>query len=229
MRCMLLAAGLGTRLRPLTLRTPKCLVPVRGRPLLQWWLELLERHGCTEVRMNTHCLADQVDAFVRDYAGPMRLSTVHEEPLLGSAGTLRRNRDFFPTGDPVLVVYADNLTNADLGVLWQEHLRAGRALTVGLFRPDDLRLTGVVELGPEQCIVGFEEKPQVPRGVWANAGLYVMEGGVVDALTAKDPADIAQDLLPHWVGRATGVPILGYLRDIGTPESYAAAQEEWRG
>lgn len=229
MRCMLLAAGLGTRLRPLTLWTPKCLLPVRGRPLLQWWLELLERHGCTEVRINTHHLASQVEGFVRNYTGSVRVRTVHEAALLGSAGTLRHNQDFFPPGEPVLVAYADNLTNGDLGALWDGHLRVGRPLTMGLFQPDDLRRTGVVELGPQNCVVGFEEKPPVPRGTWANAGLYVMEGQVVQALTAEDPADIAQDLMPHWLGRATGLPVVGYIRDIGTPESYAAAQEEWPG
>ena len=227
MRCLLLAAGLGTRLRPLTLRTPKCLIAVRGRPLLGWWLEHLERHGCDEVRINTHYLAHQVEAFVGAYAGPLRLQTVHEPELLGSAGTLRRNRDFFPPHEPVLVAYADNLTNADVGHLWRGHAQAGRPLTLGLFQPDDLRATGVVELGADGCIVGFEEKPAIPRGTWANAGLYVMEGRVVDALTEPDPADIARDLVPHWLGRATGIPLRGYLRDIGTPAAYAAAQEEW--
>lgn len=227
MRCLLLAAGLGTRLRPLTLRTPKCLIEVRGRPLLQWWLEHLEKHGCDEVRMNTHHLADQVDAFVRDHTGPLRLQTVYEPELLGSAGTLRANRDFFPANEPVLVAYADNLTNADLGSLWREHAAGGRPLTMGLFQPKDPRGTGLVELAADGCIVGFEEKPAHPRGTWANAGLYVMEGQVVDALTTPDPADIARDLVPRWLGRATGVPVRGYLRDIGTPAAYAAAQEEW--
>ncbi len=227
MRCLLLAAGLGTRLRPLTLQTPKCLIEVRGRPMLQRWLELLGRYGCDEVRINTHHLADQVEAFVRSYTGSLRPRTVHEPELLGSAGTLRANRDFFPPDEPVLVAYADNLTNADLGALRRAHQAAGRPLTMGLFQPADLRATGVVELDADGRIVGFEEKPAHPRGTWANAGLYVMEGRVVDALTAPDPADIARDLVPHWLGRATGVPLSGYLRDIGTPAAYAAAQEEW--
>ena len=227
MRCILLAAGLGTRLSPLTLSTPKCLLPVQGRPLLQWWLRHLERHGCTDMRINTHHLAQQVEAFVRAYAGPIRVRTVYEVDLLGSAGTLRRNRDFFPVGEPVLVANADNLTNVDLTALVEGHLSWHRPLTLGIFQPEDLRRTGVVELGADNCIVGFEEKPPKPRGHWANGGLYVMDGRAVDALVADDPADIAKDLVPWWLGRATGIPVQGYLRDIGTPASYAAAQEDW--
>ena len=228
MRCLLLAAGLGTRLRPLTLSTPKCLLPVRGAPLLQWWLALLDQHGFSDVLVNTHHLAEQVERFVARHRGPPRVHTVYEPVLLGSAGTLRHNRGFFPSGEAVLVANADNLTSADLQALWRGHLQAGRPLTLGLFRPEDLRRTGVVELDADNCIIGFEEKPAAPRGTWANAGLYVMDRRVVDALTARDPADIARDLVPLWVGRATGLPVSGYLRDIGTPESYAAAQQEWR-
>ena len=227
-RCILLAAGLGTRLRPLTLHTPKCLLPVAGRPMLQWWLDHLERYAYDEVLINTHHLADQVERFVDGYAGPLRVGLVHEATLLGSAGTLRRNRSFFSDACPVLVANADNLTDADLAALRAGHERFGRHLSMALFRPPDLSRTGVVELGGDSCIVGFEEKPARPRGQWANAGLYLMDGQVVDALQAPDPADVARDLMPLWLGRATGLPLDGYLRDVGTPEAYAAAQREWR-
>jgi len=108
LRALLLAAGLGTRLRPITLHTPKCLVPVAGEPLLGRWLRQLEAAGCEAVLINTHYLADQVEAFLQQRpAGPMGVHTIHEPELLGTAGTLLSNRAFFEDSTGLLI-HADN-------------------------------------------------------------------------------------------------------------------------
>ena len=92
MKAIILAAGLGTRLRPLTETLPKCLVPVQGVPLLRIWLGICERAGIDSVLVNLHYLPDKVRAFVADYRGPVRVSTAYEETLLGTAGTVLANR-----------------------------------------------------------------------------------------------------------------------------------------
>ena len=95
-RALLLAAGLGTRLRPLTMQTPKCLVPIGGEPLLGHWLRKLELAGCDSVLVNTHYLAEQVKAFLQSWQSPrMNVSSVHEPELLGTAGTLLANQEVF--------------------------------------------------------------------------------------------------------------------------------------
>ena len=94
MKAYLLAAGLGARHKPLTDSMPKCLVPIAGQPLLGIWFDLCARHGISEVLVNLHHLPDAVRAFVAAYHGPLRVETVHEPVLLGSAGTVSAQRDF---------------------------------------------------------------------------------------------------------------------------------------
>src|SRR5438552_6352658 len=121
MKAVLLAAGRGTRLKPLTDSVPKCLLPIAGRPLLEYWLLLLARHGVTEVLINLHHLPDAVRRFLaRSPHGPP-VRTVHEPVLLGSAGTLWANRDWVSGEEEFLIACADNLTNADLGSLMRAH------------------------------------------------------------------------------------------------------------
>jgi mannose-1-phosphate guanylyltransferase len=113
-KAFLLAAGRGERLRPLTDKIPKCLVPIGGRPMLSIWLDLLEYHDITDVLINVHHLPQVVLEFVKQYRGPVNIRTFHEEKLLGSAGTIRENRDFVEGEESFWVFYADNLTSADL-------------------------------------------------------------------------------------------------------------------
>ena len=113
MKVLLLAAGLGTRLAPLTNTIPKCLVPINGRPLLDHWMELLSAGGIGDVLVNLHYLPDQVRAYLADCRYPLQITTTYEPRLLGTGGTLLRNRDYFH-GEPVMLVHADNLSLFDL-------------------------------------------------------------------------------------------------------------------
>src|SRR5882724_7086831 len=112
MRALLLAGGIGSRLRPLTDYLPKCLAPIRGRPLIDYWLELLFSQGISEVLVNTHYLAPLVTEFLQRCSWSDRVSVVHEERLLGTAGTVLANKSFF-RDEPFLVAHADNLTKFD--------------------------------------------------------------------------------------------------------------------
>src|SRR6185295_6288407 len=125
MKAFLLAAGLGTRLRPITDSAPKCLLPIGGRPMLDIWLDALAKAGVNEVLVNAHHLAGQVEAHVAARSGAPAVHVVIEPELLGSAGTLRANRDFLIGEDMFLAINADNLTDFDLSVLIDAHRAAG--------------------------------------------------------------------------------------------------------
>lgn len=227
MKAFLLAAGMGTRLRPLTDRVPKCLLPIGGRPMLDIWLDALGAAGVDEVLINLHHLADRVEAHLAQRrAGP----TVHlfpEPVLLGSAGTLAANRKFVEGEKTFLACYADNLTDFDLSEIIAHHGAHDSPATLALTRTEDPRSKGIVELDGEGVMVSFEEKPEHPRSDLANAGIYAFAPSVLDLIDMPLPADIGYHLLPRLVGSARGLVIDAYLRDIGTPESYAAAQRDW--
>lgn len=227
MKAFLLAAGLGTRLRPITDTMPKCLVPVGGRPLLGWWLDLLERHGVTDVLINLHHLPDAVRAFAADYRGPVRLSLVMEETLLGSAGTLDANRDFVRNEEQFFILYADNLTNVDLGALRRFNAAHPAPLTVGLFRAENPSACGIAELDAGGRIVDFVEKPSHPRSDLASAGMFVARPALFEYLRpASYPYDFGGQVMPELAGTMNGLLLEGYIRDIGTLESLKRAEEE---
>jgi mannose-1-phosphate guanylyltransferase len=225
---MLLAAGLGTRLKPLTDSIPKCLLPICGHPLLGIWLAELEDAGVDEVLINTHHHADQVREFVGAYQGKMGIQLSYEPVLLGSAGTLVANRDMFREERDFLVCYADNLIDAGLGKLMDRRRHSNQMATIGLFRADRPREAGIVGLDADGVMVSFVEKPEKPVSNLANAGLYVFSPEVIELATFAPPADIGFDLLPLLVGRARGVVLDGSLLDIGTPDRYEQAQIMWR-
>ena len=120
MRALLLAAGLGTRLRPLTLTVPKCLVPIHGKPLLDYWLDHVFAAGIDRVLINTHWLADAVERHVAASPWRDRIDLVQEDELLGTAGTVAANRDWLGN-DPFLLAHADNLTDFDVRNFAQRH------------------------------------------------------------------------------------------------------------
>ena len=123
-KALILAAGLGTRLRPYTFTIPKCLMPINGVPLLGLWLNQLDKIGCNEVIVNTHYLANDVEKFISDqYYEDMSIICSHETELLGTGGTLWENRSFFKSNcDIALVIHADNFMEESLHKLIDSHI-----------------------------------------------------------------------------------------------------------
>ena len=162
MRALLLAAGLGTRLRPITDHAPKCLVPIHDKPLLEYWLDLLLPNGIDRVLLNTHYLPEKVLEFV--YASPWRnrISTVHEDVLLGTGGTVLANRAFFGN-TPFLVAHADNLTRFDVAAFMARHRDRppGAEITMMTFDTDDPRSCGIVEEGADGMVTAFQKKESI--------------------------------------------------------------------
>lgn len=228
MKAFLLAAGLGTRLRPLTDHTPKCMLKIAGRPLLDIWLDEFDRAGVDEVLVNLHGLADVVRAHVESRDGPPEVHTVYEAELLGSAGTLLANRSWVAGEEFFLACNADNLTDFDLRTLIEAHRRGDEVATLTLFHAPRPSACGIVELDDADRVVGFAEKPTNPVSDLANAGIYAFHPSVLDDLSGDPPLDIGYHMLPGLVGRARAIEIGGYFRDIGTVDAYRLAQEEWR-
>lgn len=228
MKAFLLAAGKGSRLRPLTDDIPKCLVPIRGRPLLKIWLEHLGRHGVEEVLINTHHHARQVEDFVQAFNGQLRIRLEYEPVLLGSGGTLWRYRDFVKTEEAFWVIYGDNLSLVNLHEMHAYHSAHEGLLTIGLFQTETPRACGVALMNEAGRVVEFEEKPALPKGNLANAGIYLVRKEIFREVLwdCPTPLDFGYQILPQLVGKMYGHVIYDYHLDIGTPENYQRAQEE---
>jgi mannose-1-phosphate guanylyltransferase len=227
MKAFLLAAGLGSRLRPLTDEKPKCLLPIGGTTLLDMWLDAFDRAGVSEVLVNTHYFADQVERHLDARNRPPAVRTTYEVELLGSAGTLMANRDWVEGESFFLACNADNLTDFDLGTLIDAHLRAGEMATLTLFRASDPRACGIVQLDECGRMIEFAEKPALPKGNLANAGMYAFSPAAIDQCPKGIPRDIGYHLLPGLVGKAHAVVIDSFFRDIGTIDGYREAGQDW--
>jgi mannose-1-phosphate guanylyltransferase len=227
MKAFLLAAGVGSRLRPITDTTPKCMVPIGRQPLLDIWLDAFDRSGVDEVLLNLHHLPDVVHHHLDARTGTPAVRTFFEPELLGSAGTLAANRAWVDGEEMFLACYADNLTDFDLRSLVQAHREHGAVATWTVFHSERPSAGGVVELDAEGTVIGFTEKPREPVSDLVNAGMYAFHPGVLDEIGGPPPRDIGYDLLPRLVGRSRAIPVEGYLRDVGTIDAYERAQQEW--
>jgi len=228
LRALLLAAGLGTRLRPLTHHLPKCLVPIHGRPLLDYWMETLVHHGIDQVLINTHHLAPLVCRFLERSSWMPWVTLVDEPSLLGTGGTLLKNREFF-RDEPMLVAHADNLTIFDAEDFLASHGRRpeGTEMTMMLFEADDPRSCGIVELDRCGIVQAFHEKVAEPPGNLANAAVYVFEPTVFKLLERKQApeVDLSTEVIPYLHGKINTYKNTAYHRDIGNMASWREANQ----
>ncbi len=227
MKAFLLAAGEGTRLRPITYTIPKCLVPINGKPLLGIWLNLLKAHGVTDILVNLHHFSYMVAEYLAENTpAGIKVDTIYEEDLLGSAGTVLANQEFVAAEEQFFIIYADNLTAVDLSCMLDFHESHPGMFTMGLFRTDSPEQCGVVELKDEGLITGFVEKPENPVGNLANAGIFLVGREIFDYIPSGK-ADFGFDVLPKLVGKAYGYVINEYLLDIGSIANYKLALQTW--
>ncbi len=229
MKAYLLAAGEGARLSQLTKTIPKCLVPIKGKPLLDYWLRLCERYGISHLLLNLHHLPHLVEQFLDSASYRLRIKTFYEEKLLGSAGTIAVNRDFVAGEEAFFVLYADNLTNVNLEKMRKFHMNHGGICTIGLFKANNPKECGIAELSADGLVVDFAEKPPHPKSDLANAGVYIASPEIFDYIPKKEVVDLGFDVLPRLVGKMYGYPIREYLLDVGTWENYEKAQKEFPG
>lgn len=229
MKAFLLAAGPGTRLRPLTDNTPKCLLPVRGTPMLQIWFDLCHEYGIEEVLINLHSHRDAVHKFIEQNKDGLRVRLFEEKTLLGSAGTIRANRDWVSKESSFWVFYSDVLTTANLNQMLAFHNSRRQIATIGVYAVPDPSRCGIVQVDHSGVVRDFVEKPQAPVGNLAFSGLMLATPALLDVIPDMSLVDLGFHVLPRIVGRMAAYRIPDFLIDIGTSETYAAAQETWPG
>ena len=249
MKAMVLAAGEGTRLRPLTLETPKVLLPVDGVSLIERTLLWLKSHAITEVAINLHHLGEKIKSFLGD-GSRFGLKVVYseEERRLGTAGGVKRMEEFF-IGKPqslspspespsstFVVVYGDIVTDFNLSAMIEFHRQKKTMATMALFEAPNPKEVGIVEVNDEGRILTFTEKPQSPAPSpqspsLASGGVYVLEKEILGFIQREHFCDFAYDIFPRVI--KLGLSIYGYclshedyLMDIGTPDNYHQVNED---
>ena len=230
MKAFLLAAGNGTRLRPLTDSCPKCLLPIRGKPLLEIWLDNCRQAGIDEVLVNVHSLPEKIREFAAQRNHSLKLRIAEEPQLLGSAGTLAENRSFIGSDEPFFILYGDVLTNVNLRAMLQFHQgKKDVVATLAIHQVDEPRHCGIVGTDEHSMVRSFVEKPENPESNWAFSGIMIATPAVFEAIPAHRPADIGFHLLPGLTGCMAAYRISEYLLDIGTLNNYTRAQSSWPG
>jgi mannose-1-phosphate guanylyltransferase len=228
---MVLAAGKGTRLFPLTGEIPKPMAPIAGKPIIQHIFELLAQSGLDEVHVNVHYLADAIlDSYgYMTSVNGTRVCVTREDELMGTAGSLKRIAERF--SETFVVIMGDALTDMDIGEVVAFHNERGALATLALMRVADTSQYGVVELGSRHNIVSFQEKPDPAEAIsnLANTGVYVLEPEVLGYIPENTFFDFAKDVFPRLL--EAGEELAGYegdfyWSDIGTLDAYRAAQHD---
>lgn len=227
MKALLLCAGLGTRLRPITNNIPKCLVPINGKPLLQYWLENLSKAGITEFIVNTHYFSEKVEEFVKNSIYRDKIKLVYEKELLNTGGTLLHNKNLFDKDEPFLLIHADNLSFCDFKEFIESHKRNEKyLLTMMLFRTDVPQSCGIVKLDENNIVQEFYEKVSNPPSNLANGAVYICNYEIFEFLETlnKINIDFSLDVIPKLLGKINTYLNSTYHKDIGTINSFAEAQ-----
>lgn len=228
-KALLLAGGLGSRLKPLTDTIPKCLVPICGKPLLDYWLEILVNAGIDSILINTHYLANQVISHCEQSKYKDVIDIVYEPELLGTAGTLRSNRKYFEK--KILLAHADNFTIFDVDAFVNMHNKRSKncQATMMTFTTDTPSSCGIVELNQEGVLIDFHEKVSNPPSNKANAAVFLLENSCLAWLDQNlDAVDFCKDVIPLGLGQIQTFHNSIYHRDIGTPESYQLANLDYQ-
>ena len=229
-RGLLLSAGLGTRLRPLTDSVPKCLVPIKGKPLLGYWFDLMFKAGVERILVNTHYLPEQVRLFCSQSPWADRIDLIHEESLVGTAGTLRRNYSYFNGFGPFFLAHADNLSMFDPDAFFKAHAErptecVGTMMTFKTDRPQDC---GILRLNASGVVSEVFEKVANPPGNLANAAVFILEEDVLEWVSRHNEVlDFCRDVVPPLATKFYTFLNNTYHRDIGTPEALAKAETDF--
>lgn len=226
-RAMILAAGAGSRLDPLTQQLPKPLVPIANTAVMEHVLQLLSRHGIKDVAANLYHLADKIPAHFKSgasVADTMNIQYVQELELSGDAGGLRACKDFF-TGGTFVVLMGDIVTDVDLSFLIEQHRRKGALATIGLKEVANVEQFGIVETDKDGFIKCFKEKPKASEtnSKLASIGIYVFEPEIFDYIDEEGLFMFGKQLFPRLLENdlpMLGVRLPGYWSDIGTIDSY---------
>ncbi len=231
MQAVIVAGGKGTRLRPLTYQTPKPMLPLFERPFLALLVERCREAGITDILINLHYQAEQIQDYFKDgsHLG-VQIRYSFEKTPLDTAGAVKLAEPFF-SGEPLVVFNADILTNLDLKHLITTHQQAGATATITLTRVEDPTAFGLVELDADSRVLAFREKPTAEEAArlgidTVNAGTYVLDPQIFQAVPPDVPWSFERQLFPNLLTQ--GKTVLGYTSDaywldIGNPGKYLQA------
>ncbi len=228
MKAMILAAGAGTRLDPLTLQLPKPLVPIVNRPVMGHTLDLLKRHGFTEVWANLYHLPELITSYFADGKdASVKFNYIVESELSGDAGGVRACRGML-SDCTTLVIMGDLVTNTDLSLVIAQHKSKGALASIALKAVSDVRQFGVAVVDKDGWIKEFQEKPEAneAKSNLASTGIYVLEPAIFDFIPSIGKYGFGKQLFPDLVKK--GLPVLGveinsYWSDVGTFDHYRQA------
>ena len=227
MKALILAAGFGTRLGKLTENKPKALVEVGGKAILDHNIRKLIDAGISEILINTHYLSDQVEDFLKKQPYRDIVTTVFEPSILGTAGSVKANWDFFENSD-FLIMHGDNYFEAELKSLLGAHVNrtTGTIMTMATFNTTSPELCGTVLTDSDGIVVDFYEKTTESRSLRANAAIYVVsaESKMFFLSLSSTENDISFNIIPKLLGKIQEHFLPGDFIDIGSPTGLAAAE-----
>lgn len=238
MDAVLLAAGIGSRLRPYTHNIPKCLMPIRKRPLLDYWLAHLIASDVSKIFINTFHLRDKVNSYVNSLPDEIReLVTLVDEPyLMGTAGSLKRIIKKYGLTDDIFVAHADNWCDIDLPAFIKSSIftPSDNLISIMCFHTINASSSGILSPHPFKgdLIIGYDEKPEcsVLRPLLANGAVYFFPKSTVmdiEILAKGSDSDIGRDWLPTLVGKISYCSTRNFFRDVGTIDQLKAAQNDF--
>ena len=226
MRTFLLAAGLGTRLRPITYNIPKCLVSIKGLPLLGIWLKRLTEANIGPFLINTHYLPEQVEAFIKASPYCEQVTLINEIELKGTAGSLIANLDFFQ-GEEGLIIHADNYCLADFTAFQRAHINRPPEclMTMMTFRTNNPSSCGIVKLDERGIVSDFYEKADHPPGNLANGAIYILTPELLKKLGTdyRESKNFSTEIINQFIGRIYSYETSQIFIDIGNPDNYDQA------
>ena len=228
MIAMILAAGVGTRLSPLTLFMPKPMVPISNKPVMEHIIDLLAQHQVKTIVANLHYLPDQIESyFGNGQRWGVNLTYSLERDLLGTAGAVKRVEDIFD--DTFFVLMGDAITDLDLTAMLAFHRQQKALVSIALHQVDDPSRFGVVQIDGQGKILGFQEKPKAEEALsnLVSMGVYILEPEVLQLIPAETVFDFGHQLFPLLLQK--GLPFYGfqsecYWSDVGSFSEYRAAQ-----
>ncbi len=228
MKAVLLAAGKGERLGEVTLELPKPMVPINGKPVIEWNVNLCKQHGINDLFINLYHLPK----IITDYLGNgdrlgVTITYANEDHLLGTGGGVKQfSRSL--EGKPFFVIYADNWSDYDLSAMYKHHQETKAEMTIALFHLDEVNNSGVAILDQEDRILKFVEKPATrpPPSHWVNAGIYVIDSHLLSRIP-DSPCDFGREVIPDWIKantRIMGIKMKEKVIPIDTPDMLKAAK-----
>jgi len=232
-KAMIMAAGVGSRLDPLTQDVPKPLVPIANRPIMDILFEKLLNISIKDVIANTHYKSEKIVERYKKNKFGINFNYIHEEELSGTAGGVKKCQFFFDKGEDFLVLSADGLSDADLKAGIKSHKKSGAIATMGIKKiaPEEIPNFGVVVVDDEGFVKGFQEKPSIKeaKSDLINTGIYIFNYEIFNYIPENCFYDFAKNVFPNLLSKGIKIntfPVNEYWSDIGTIDQYAQSTKD---